>query len=54
MMSARRLGRLAGVVFALAVVFTLGGTAAANVNHNDATGSQTVAVQASTLIIEWE
>jgi hypothetical protein len=49
MMSARRLGRLAGAVFALAVVFILGGTAAANVNSDS-----TAATQASTLIIEWE
>ena len=54
-MSARRLGRLAGMVFVLAVVFTLGGKAATNVNNDDTASGQTVAAtQASSLIIDWE
>jgi hypothetical protein len=51
MMSARKLGRLVGAVFALAVVLTWGANSATNV---DAPATQSTAVQASTLILDWE
>ncbi|WP_433300589.1 hypothetical protein ACQP2F_03585 [Actinoplanes sp. CA-030573] len=53
-MSARKLGRFAGVVFALAVALVLGSQAAAQASTDDASASPTAAVQAQTLLIEWE
>ncbi|WP_433374301.1 hypothetical protein ACQPZX_03655 [Actinoplanes sp. CA-142083] len=47
-MSARKLGRLAGLVLALAVVFGGVGVAAANA------GEGTSAIQVSTLVAEWD
>jgi hypothetical protein len=49
-MSARKLGRLAGLVFVLAVVFGgVGATAGA-----DRSGAPTAAVQMSSLQIDWD
>ena len=47
-MSARRLGRLAGLVLALAVVFGGVGDAAGN------PGESNNAIQVSTLVAEWD
>jgi hypothetical protein len=53
MMSTRKLGRLAGLVFALAVI--LGGVAAANVDTGAADqGDNNTAVEVSTQILDWE
>jgi hypothetical protein len=49
-MSARKLGRLAGLVFVLAAF--LGGAGAATVEHS--AGGTTAAVQAVSLSIDWE
>jgi hypothetical protein len=50
-MSARKLGRLAGLVFVLAAIF---GGAATGVVAEHAAGGNTAIVQPTNLIIDWD
>jgi len=51
-MSARKLSRLAGLVFALAVF--VGGVAAASVDGASASAEKNGAVEIQTLSVEWD